>query len=150
MARNPDKSKSAAPKSRAFMCPTCGSAMKPARGALPVLVNGEEVRVPRVEHLRCPSCKEMVVSLEAARRQTESAFASYRQRHDLLTAAEIRALRQRFELTQADLAHLLRLGLNTVSRWEAGRNVQTGAMDVLLRLLRDVPGSLEYLRKHAA
>jgi len=31
-----------------------------------------------------------------------------------------------------------------------GRNVQTEAMDTLLRLIRDVPGSIEYLRRHAA
>jgi DNA-binding transcriptional regulator YiaG len=68
----------------------------------------------------------------------------------LLSAEEIRALRERFDLTQADLARLLRLGANTVSRWESGRNVQTGAMDILLRLIRDLPGSLEYLRNHAA
>jgi hypothetical protein len=43
-----------------------------------------------------------------------------------------------------------RLGGNTLSRWEAGRNVQSAAMDVLLRLIRDLPGSLEYLREHAA
>ena len=42
------------------------------------------------------------------------------------------------------------LGGNTISRWEAGRNVQTTAMDILLRLIRDVPGSLHYLREHAA
>jgi len=53
-------------------------------------------------------------------------------------------------LTQAELAQLLRLGGNTLSRWEAGRNVQSAAMDVLLRLIRDLPGSLEYLREHAA
>jgi len=47
------------------------------------------------------------------------------------------------------LAGLLRLGANTISRWEAGRNVQTAAMDVLLRLIRDIPASLTYLRKHA-
>jgi putative zinc finger/helix-turn-helix YgiT family protein len=68
----------------------------------------------------------------------------------LLTADEIRSLRERFGVTQAELARLLRLGQNTLSRWEAGRNVQTAAMDVLLRVLRDVPGGLEYLRKHAA
>jgi DNA-binding transcriptional regulator YiaG len=50
----------------------------------------------------------------------------------------------------AELAQLLRLGGNTLSRWEAGRNVQSAAMDVLLRLIRDVPASLEYLRAHAA
>lgn len=55
-----------------------------------------------------------------------------------------------FGLTQQELARLLHLGGNTVSRWEAGRTVQTAAMDILLRLLRDIPGSLAYLRKHAA
>jgi hypothetical protein len=29
-------------------------------------------------------------------------------------------------------------------------NVQTEAMEMLLRLLRDLPGSLAYLRRHAA
>jgi DNA-binding transcriptional regulator YiaG len=68
----------------------------------------------------------------------------------LLSAAEIRALRERLGFKQGDLAHLLRLGANTVSRWESGRNVQTAAMDMLLRLLRDLPGSIDYLREHAA
>jgi len=35
----------------------------------------------------------------------------------------------------------LRLGANTVSRWESGRNVQTAAMDMLLRLIRDLRGA---------
>ena len=68
----------------------------------------------------------------------------------MLTADEIRSLRERFDLTQAEMARLLRLGQNTLSRWEADRHVQTAAMDVLMRLLRDVPGGLEYLRRHAA
>jgi hypothetical protein len=47
-------------------------------------------------------------------------------------------------------AQLLHLGANTISRWESGRNVQTEAMERLLRLIRDLPGSLDYLRQHAA
>ena len=74
----------------------------------------------------------------------------YRNRHALLAPAEIRAIREKYGLTQAQLARLLRLGGNTLSRWEAGRNVQTAAMDVLLRLLRDLPASLQYLKRHAA
>jgi len=67
----------------------------------------------------------------------------------LLSADEIRTIRDQFNLTQTDLARLLRLGANTVSRWESGRNVQTAAMDILLRMIRDLPGSIEYLRDHA-
>jgi putative zinc finger/helix-turn-helix YgiT family protein len=80
----------------------------------------------------------------------EDAIAIYRKKHGLLSADEIRAIRERFNLTQAELALLLRLEANTVSRWESGRNVQTAAMDILVRMIRDLPGSIEYLRAHAA
>lgn len=80
----------------------------------------------------------------------DGALAIYREKYGLLSADEIRAIREKCKLTQAELARLLRLGANTVSRWEAGRNVQSAALDTLLRLIRDVPGNLKYLREHAA
>ena len=131
-------------------CPACGTMMLEKRGTLRLPVNGEEIAVRSAAHLACPECGEVVLRYSDSRRLGEDAVAIYRERHGLLSADEIRALRERFELTQAELARLLRLGANTISRWESGRNVQTGAMDILLRLIRDLPGSLEYLRKHAA
>ena len=80
----------------------------------------------------------------------EDAIAIYRRKQGLLSADEIRTIRDQFNLTQTDMARLLRLGANTLSRWESGRNVQTAAMDILLRMIRDLPGSIEYLREHAA
>ena len=131
-------------------CPTCGTTMEEKRGTLRLPVNGEEIAVPSAAHLGCPKCGEVVLRYRDSRRLAEDAAAIYRKRHGLLSAEEIQALRERLHLTQADLARLLRLGANTVSRWESGRNVQTGAMDILLRLIRDLPGSVEYLRSHAA
>jgi len=131
-------------------CPACGTAMKEARGRLKVPVNGEEIAVPSAAHRACPKCGEIVLRFQEAKRLHEDAIEIYRRKHRLLSAEEIRALRSRFNLNQGDLARLLRLGANTVSRWESGRNVQTAAMDVLLRLIRDLPGSIEYLRDHAA
>lgn len=87
--------------------------------------------------------------LDQARRLREQAFAIYRKKHSLLSPEGIRALRERFGLTQGALGKLLRLGSSTVSRWESGRNVQTAAMDMLLRLIRDVPG-IDYLRRSVA
>jgi len=120
------------------------------RGTLRLPVNGEEVAVPSAAHLRCRRCGEVVLRFRDSKRLGEDAIALYRKRHGLLSSDEIRAIRQRFGLTQADLARLLRLGANTTSRWESGRNVQTAAMDVLLRVIRDVPGSMAFLRKLAA
>jgi HTH-type transcriptional regulator/antitoxin MqsA len=113
-------------------------------------INGEEVAVRSAAHLRCPKCHEIVLRYEDARRLGEDAIAAYRRKHGLLSASEMRALRERFGLTQAQFASLLRFGANTLSRWESGRNVQTEAMDTLLRLIRDVPGSIAYLRRQVA
>ena len=131
-------------------CPRCGTTMVDRRSVLKVSVNGEEVSVPSALHLRCPKCQEVVLRFSDGRRLQEDAIAVYRKKHGLLSADEIRAIRERFGLTQSELARLLHLGANTISRWESGRNVQTEAMEMLLRLLRDLPGSLDYLRQHAA
>ena len=131
-------------------CTKCRAMMKEARGRLNVPINGEKIAVPSASHLRCPRCGEIVLRFQEAKRLHEDACEIYRRRHGLLSADELRAIRRRFDLTQANLARLLRLGANTVSRWESGRNVQTAAMDVLLRLIKDLPGSIEYLRSRAA
>lgn len=124
--------------------------MREKRAPLPLPVNGEEISVPSAAHLRCPKCGEIVLRLRDSRRLCEDAIALYRSKHGLMSAEEIRDLRQRLGVTQAELARLLRLGSNTVSRWEAGRNAQSAAMDLLLRMIRDLPGSVNYLRDHAA
>lgn len=131
-------------------CPTCGTTMRKRRGRFSWPVNGEDVRVANIAHLRCPKCGEGMFALQALEALRLGAFEIYRKTYGLLSADEIRAVREQHGLTQAELAQLLRLGGNTLSRWEAGRNVQSAAMDVLLRLIRDLPGSLEYLRDHAA
>ena len=131
-------------------CPECGTTMVEKRGTLRLPVNGEEIAVPSATHLSCPRCGEVLLRFQDSKRLGEDAIAIYRKKHGLLSADEIRAIRERFALTQADLARLLRLGANTVSRWESGRNVQTAAMDMLLRLIRDLPGSIDYLRDQSA
>jgi putative zinc finger/helix-turn-helix YgiT family protein len=124
--------------------------MREKKGKLKLPVNGEEIAVPASPHLSCPKCHEVVLRFDDARKLRQRALEIYRRKYGLLSADEIRSIRERFGLTQAELARLLRLGANTISRWEAARNVQTAAMDMLLRMIRDLPGSLDYLRKHAA
>lgn len=124
--------------------------MKDSMETLSFPINGEEIAVPDSPHLRCRKCGEVVLRLDESRGLRKRALEIYREKYGLLAGEEIRRLRERLNLTQGQLAELLRLGVNTISRWESGRNVQTAAMDVLLRLVRDVPGSVEYLRNLAA
>jgi putative zinc finger/helix-turn-helix YgiT family protein len=130
-------------------CIRCGTIMVERRARLSIPINGEKVMVPSSPHLACPKCGEVVLRLEEAKRLRDDAIAIYRKKHRLLSGREIRAIRERFGLTQGELARLLHLGANTLSRWESGRNVQSESMEVLLRLIRDLPGSLEHLQRQA-
>jgi len=130
--------------------PECGTPMTEKQATLKFPVNGEEVAVPASLHLTCPKCRQVVLRFDDARKLRQRALEIYRQKYGLLSADDIRSVRERFGLTQVELARLLRLGLNTLSRWEAGRNVQTASLDMLLRMIRDLPGTLEYLRQVAA
>src|SRR4051812_46662539 len=102
-------------------CPTCASVMKESTGRLKFPVNGEEISVPNMTFLKCPSCQEIVLRLDESRRLRESAIDCYRTKYHLLSGEEIRSLRERNSLTQSELAELLQLGINTLSRWESGR-----------------------------
>jgi hypothetical protein len=63
------------------------------RGALHLPVNGEEVSVPSALHLSCPKCGETILRFQDAKRFHEDAIAIYRKKHGLLSADEIRAIR---------------------------------------------------------
>jgi YgiT-type zinc finger domain-containing protein len=80
-------------------CPACGTQMVERRGTLRLPVNGEEVAVPSAVHLRCPECGEVVLRFQDSKRLGEDAIAIYRRNHGLLSADEIRAIRERFNLT---------------------------------------------------
>jgi putative zinc finger/helix-turn-helix YgiT family protein len=131
-------------------CPACGTPMIEKRKTLRLPVNGDEITVPSSTHLSCPKCARSCFACRTPSGSARMRSLAIGRSTNLLSADEIRAIREHFSLTQAELARLLRLGANTVSRWEPGRNVQTRAMDMLLRLIRDLPDSIEYLRDHAA
>src|SRR5437868_10848950 len=95
---------SAARRARALpedACPVCGAEVVERRGTLRLPVNGEEIAVPSAAHFRCPRCGEVVLRFQDSKRLGEDAIAIYRRNHGLLSADQIRAIRDRFNLTQA-------------------------------------------------
>lgn len=132
-------------------CPQCGQAkMVLRRRTLEVPVNRTRVRVPRALHYRCPKCDEVVYAMDQAAELQERAQAVYRARFKLLEPHEITATRTQHHLSQARLAVLIQAEVRLLERWEAGRLVQPPQIDRLLRMLRELPGSLRLLKKFAA
>jgi putative zinc finger/helix-turn-helix YgiT family protein len=70
---------------------------------------------------------------------SEKVTQELRQKAGLLTPTQIRENRKRLGLNQEQLANLLRVAKETVSRWETGGQIQQRAMDLLLRMFFDVP-----------
>ncbi len=109
------------------------------------------IRIPDLEVIVCtnPDCHpehphDTIIEDEAA--TWRITIETYRQL-GLLTPDEIRAGRERLGMTQQELQELLGLGGNSLSRWENGRIYQGRSVDTLLRLVFNVPGVVEYLKR---
>ena len=108
-----------------------------------------KIRIPDLEVIACtnPDCRPqhpddtVLEDAAATRRITEE---TYRQL-GLLTPAEIRAARERLNLTQQQLQELLGLGGNSLSRWESGRVYQSRSHDAMLRVIFSVPEARWFL-----
>lgn len=53
-----------------------------------------------------------------------------------LTPADVRAIRERYDLTQEQMAELSGFGIASIKRWESGNQIQNLSADRYLRLLR--------------
>lgn len=107
-------------------------------------IHGTTVLV-REELFRCRECGEEEYSLEQAVAAERRAGEIYREQNGFLQPDEIVALRRRWGITQAQLENALGVGRKTVARWEAGRVLQSRALDNLLRAIDRHPPVLVFL-----
>lgn len=73
---------------------------------------------------------------------------AYRKKHNLLTSNEIEEIRDKYDISQADLALILGWGEVTITRYET-KEIQTPIYDKVLKEIRDNPVIfLEYLESN--
>lgn len=65
---------------------------------------------------------------------------------DSLNGAELKAVRKKLKLTQAEFAELVNVSVKTVERWESGNNPVTGPIVTLARILKEFPQIHEALK----
>jgi HTH-type transcriptional regulator / antitoxin MqsA len=129
------------------ICPVCakGSLVRKTEDyQTKFLSRGGEARnitVPDISREECDRCGEAFLD-ETASRQLE---AARRTATGLLSAAEIRGLRQRLRMTQSEISELLGIGEKTYCRWESDGYVQSIAFDNYLRLVDELPEAIAFL-----
>lgn len=87
----------------------------------------------------CKECKQEFYTREQSLASSR-ASADVKRKHDgLLGPSEIKAIRDKYGVTQVELERILGTGPKTVVRWERGTVSQGKAVDTLLMVLADHP-----------
>ena len=101
--------------------------------------------IPQLEAPVCRSCQQMVVT-EKVDDQMNTALRAHL---NLLSPEEIRAGLERLAITQKEAAESLGIAEETLSRWLNHLQMQTRAMDKLLRVFFQYPQILRALNGKA-
>ena len=129
-----------------MICPECGTPMILSREPVKETYRNETFVLAGFTRYACPECGNDIMSAQEATRLGRALAEEYAQRHGLLTASQIKEIRKSLGLTQKELERLIGVASPTVSRWETGAMQQSATADKLLRLIRDVPETTDYLR----
>ena len=114
------------------------------------IIKGEEVNYEE-NYYFCQNSEEDENEFSTAKMENENllnARNEYRKAHGLLTSNDIVAIREKYGLSQVDLAKLLGWGEATISRYES-KAIQDDAYDNMLRIINDNPlAALDLLQKN--
>jgi putative zinc finger/helix-turn-helix YgiT family protein len=80
----------------------------------------------------CPQCHQDLFDMELDTDNQRRVFDQYRQKNNLLTPEEIKAIRERYGLSQKAFSRLLGFGEVTIHRYELG-SIQEKAQDLIIR-----------------
>lgn len=133
-------------------CPICGKTheVEERQRMASMVIKGEEVSY-KERYYFCENADEDENEYTSGSMMNENllnARNAYRTKMGLLTSDEIVALRERYGMSQVDLAKLLGWGEATISRYES-KAIQDEAYDTMLRLVRDNPlQALEFLKRN--
>lgn len=125
-------------------CYVCGGDALPVQAPRRVKAGRRKVEI--TDHfMQCRACGEeyyLPGQMEESQRRASMAIASKRA---ALTPSQIRDIRLSLGITQAEGERLVGAGPKTWVRWERGTVVPNALTDLLLRMLRDVPGVRDYV-----
>jgi len=119
-------------------CPFCGAQAVRVASVTRTTTADDGVRLKYRERLsRCARCGEESLTHEQSLAASRSRASVLRTHEGLLAPEEIRNIRGRYGLSQAELERMLGLGAKTVVRWERGTVRQSQAADLLLRIVAE-------------
>lgn len=132
-----------------MLCPICeAGTLTPQIAENEVTYKGHTRSLPLLMSV-CQACGSEQASAQQTRDNKRTMLAFRKEVDGLLTGAELRALRDRLGISQAQAARLFGGGPVAFSKYENDDVAQSEAMDRLIRLAADVPQALRWLAQRA-
>ena len=103
------------------------------------IIKGEKIKYKEL-HYKCDkySDNNIFMSDDLWNINLINSLDEYRKKKDLLTSKEIKEIREKYQLTQSEMAYLLNLGEITITRYET-KQIQDASVDNMIRELNDNP-----------
>lgn len=108
-------------------------------------VKGEPIEMVN-EVLFCKKCNSEMSNEEYDSRSLERAFVEYRKRHNILSPAEIKSIREKYKVSQKDFALILGFGEITITRYENGM-IPDKPYSELIKMMEDKGNFLRAIRE---
>lgn len=121
-------------KSITDVCPNCEreSEILILKRTCQTIIKGENIESEE-EFCRCVKCNEEYQTAEQINKSLIIACDDYRKKHNLLASSQIKAIRNKFKVSQTEFAFMLGLGEKTIARYET-KQIQEESNDRLMRL----------------
>lgn len=126
-------------------CAVCGGVTRLALISdweIPASSTKPAVSVHDVECLECPECGERYLEPEQIRAFERKVIEAQRVAKNLLSAEDIRHIREQLGINKERLEAILNLNPKSFYRWENGISIQSDVVDTVLRLLRKYPDAI--------
>lgn len=118
------------------LCPLCGEGHITPRVESTVTEYRDQQGTVQVRFSECDACGSEIAGDEESRANKRAVLAFRKSVDGLLTGAEIRALREKFGITQDQAARLFGGGPKAFSKYESDDVAHAESMNNLLRLVR--------------
>jgi len=129
------------------MCPVCGTGSIKVEKKPETFEYKDQTLTLELTVYSCDVCGEGFFDNEEMRKQQRVIKDFQRKVDRLLTSEEIKQIRNKYGLSQRELACILGIAEKSIAKYEAGFVAQSKAMDNLLRVIEKFPDVLKYLKQ---
>ena len=127
------------------LCPNCGGTLSEETRRVQFTYKNRVLELDQSGQY-CQSCGEGFLSPSESR-SNDNAFRAFRNEVDgLLTPEEIKAIRKRLDLSQAEAGRIFGGGPMAFSKYERGEIAHSRSLDIVLRLLDSGKISLDTVK----